>query len=73
MPALVLLDVLLDLPLQDRIALLDAPRRFDDEGFGDFALAVRRDADDDAVVDGRVGEEVGFQLGGGDLEAFDFD
>lgn len=73
MPALVLLDVLLDLSLENRVALLDTPRRFDDEGFGHLALAVGRDADDDAVVDNGVGEEVGFELGGGDLETFDFD
>lgn len=73
MPALMLLDMLLNLPLQNRVALLDAPGSLDDEGFGHFALALGRDADDDAVADEFVRQEVRFEFGGRDLQAFDFD
>lgn len=73
MPALMLLYMLLDLPLENRIALFDRSRSFDDEGFGHLALAVGGNSDDDAVVHRRVREEVGFQFCWGDLEAFDFD
>ena len=48
-------------------------RFFDDKRFGDFAFALGVDAYDYAVVHGWVGEEVGFEFCGGDLETFYFD
>lgn len=41
--------------------------RLDDIGFGNLARSLVGDLDDGAVGDGRVGEEVGFQLGRSDL------
>lgn len=69
---------LLDMPLHRRnylvVGLLSAGFAvFDDEGFGDLAFAVAGYADDNAVRHEGVGEEVGFEFGGGDLETFDFD
>jgi len=43
--------------------------RYDDKGFGDLAVLFVRDGYYSAVVDGWVAEEVGFELGGGDLVA----
>jgi hypothetical protein len=68
-----LFDVLEDLAPDEGVALFDGSGRSDDECFGDFAFSVRWDADDDAVVDGRMREDVGFEFGGRDLHAFDFD
>ena len=71
--ALGLFHVLGNLPLDQRVTLFDRARRSHDEGLGHFAFAVRGHADDHAVADGRVGEDVGFELGGGDLHSLDFD
>lgn len=68
-----LLDMLFDLPLQQRVALLDGPGGLHHESFGDLAFAVGRDTDDYDVRDGRVREKVRLELGGGDLEALYLD
>jgi hypothetical protein len=46
-----------------------------DVGAGEFVAAAVgvRDADDGGVGDEGVGEQEGFDFGGGDLEAFVFD
>lgn len=60
----------LNLSRKHAIVLLNTDRGgLDDESFGDFSRALVGYLDDGAVVDGRVGEEVGFELGGGDLVA----
>lgn len=68
MTSLVLLDVLLDRLGGCRIVGTGFSR-LDDNGPGDFACCVVGDGDDGAVGDGGVGEEVGFEFGGGDLQA----
>ena len=71
--ALVFLDMLRDISLENLIGVFDRAGSFDDKGFGHLAFAVGRNADDDAVVHAWVGEEVGFEFGWSDLHAFDFD
>ena len=73
MVALMLLDMLRDLSLEDLIRVFNGTGGFDYEGFGDLAFAFGGDADDDTVVDGRVGEEVCFEFCGCNLHAFYFD
>ena len=73
MPALVLLHMLLDLPSQNRITLLNRTRSLDDEGLRHLAFAVRGHADDDAVVDCWVREQVRFEFCGRNLQTLDFD
>jgi len=60
-------------PLQQRIAFFDRTGSFDDEGFGHFSFSLGLDTDNDAVIDRRVGEEMGFKLGWGDLVTFGLD
>lgn len=72
MPRLFLLDMLLDTPDRHAVVLFQPHGRcLDDVGFREFACGVVGDGDDADVCDGRVGEEVGFELGGGDLEPLD--
>jgi len=68
-----LFNVLHNRSFEQSVTFLYRTGGFHNKGFGNFPLAVRRDADDDAVVYRGVGEQVGFQFGGGDLEAFYFD
>lgn len=73
MVALGLLNMLADLFLDQSIAFLNRPWCLDNERFGHFAFAVRWDADDYAIADGRVGKNMCFKLGGCDLQTLDFD
>lgn len=71
----VLRDVVLDLLGRNGrgfLVSLAAARCGDDVGAGNLG-AFGRHADDGGVKDGRVGEQQGLELGGGDLEAFVFD
>lgn len=69
--------VLGDLALDPSLDLFRARRSFplkQHVGAGVFlGIEGVLDADDARVGDGRVGQEEGFELGGGDLEAGDFD
>lgn len=65
--------MLADLFLDQSITLLDRPWCLDNERFGHFAFAVRWDADDYAIADRRVGENVCFQLGRRNLQTLNFD
>jgi len=68
-PRLVLLDVFGHVARHHAVRVLEADGwRLDHKRLWHFALALRRDADDDAVVDGRVREDVRFEFGGRDLE-----
>lgn len=66
--SLVLLDVLLD-RLSGCCIVGTSFSRLDDDGLGDFACCVVGNGDNGAVADGRVGEDVGFEFGGGNLQA----
>ena len=69
-PRLLLLDVFLNAALDRDVGFFEADGAgFDDERFGDLAGALVGDLDDGTVLHGRVVEEAGFELGGGDLVA----
>lgn len=67
MTSLVLLDVLLD-RLCGCCIIGTGFSGLDDDGLGDFACCVVGDGDDGTVGDGGVGEDVGFEFGGGNLQ-----
>ena len=73
MPTLLLLDIFTNLPARHRFTLLQPNTvRFHNVRFGDFTAAFVRHGDHGAVGHGRVVEEAGFQLRGGDLHALFF-
>lgn len=66
MSRLVLFNVLLD-RLDSRHIVRASFGGLDHNGLRDFARGIVGDRDDGAVGDGGVGEDVGFEFGGGDL------
>ena len=71
-PCLVLFHMLLNLALDHAVVVFEPYRRsLDDVSFGDFPCCIVGNRDDGDVGNGRMCEEMGFELGRGDLQTLD--